>query len=212
MAHERGSRPSVPFETENDPCLIKDADAKASAEARNALLQFDRVLGIAAGQMQEGLHLTPLIVRGLQQSAIEGIYPCAGQYRHCEILIDKSGHTPPPFVSVGPLVQDMCDYANSHADNAIHCAAYLMWKVNWIHPFCGGNGRTSRAVSYLALCVCHGLILPGKTTVPEQIESDKAPYYAALESADESFRHGELNVSMMEQLIERLLIKQLSDQ
>ena len=51
----------------------------------------------------------------------------------------------------------------------IHLAAYTMWRVNWIHPFAGGNGRTSRAVSNLVLCARLGYRLPGTLTVPEQI-------------------------------------------
>ncbi|MBL8221394.1 MAG: Fic family protein, partial [Bryobacterales bacterium] len=28
----------------------------------------------------------------------------------------------------------------------------VMWRLNWIHPFFGGNGRTARSASYLVLC------------------------------------------------------------
>jgi hypothetical protein len=27
-------------------------------------------------------------------------------------------------------------------------AAYGLWRLNWIHPFVEGNGRTARAVCY----------------------------------------------------------------
>lgn len=69
----------------------------------------------------------------------------------------------------------------------IHLAAYVMWRLNWIHPFTDGNGRTSRALSYLVLCIRLKMLLPGRTTIPEQIEKDRTPYYKALEAADEAW-------------------------
>jgi Fic family protein len=46
----------------------------------------------------------------------------------------------------------------------IHLAAYLMWRLNWIHPFADGNGRTSRIISYVVLSIRAGAILPGTPT------------------------------------------------
>lgn len=84
-----------------------------------------------------------------------------------------------------------------------------MWRVNWIHPFFGGNGRTARAVSYLVLCARLGFVLPGNPTVPELIVQDRAPYYEALRQADEADKQGRLDVSAMEELMDNLLARQL---
>ena len=84
-----------------------------------------------------------------------------------------------------------------------------MWRLNWIHPFADGNGRTSRAVSYLVLCVRLGERLPGANAIPDQIEKDRVPYFDALEAADNAERQGKVDVSKMEQLIEAMLAKQL---
>jgi len=45
----------------------------------------------------------------------------------------------------------MCDHINENWAklSPLHLAAYTLWRMNWIHPFVDGNGRTSRAVSYL---------------------------------------------------------------
>jgi len=59
-----------------------------------------------------------------------------------------------------------------------------LWRLNWIHPFIEGNGRTARAACYYLLCVKHGAILPGRKIVPERIRENREPYYAALKSAD----------------------------
>ncbi|WP_204276686.1 Fic family protein, partial [Klebsiella aerogenes] len=70
---------------------------------------------------------------------------------------------------------------------ALHLASYVMWRLNWIHPFSDGNGRTSRITSYVVLSVKLGLVLPGTRTIPEQIVDKRSPYFLALEAADQAF-------------------------
>jgi Fic family protein len=105
----------------------------------------------------------------------------------------------------------MCDYINENWAKAspLHLAAYTLWRMNWIHPFVDGNGRTSRAVSYLVLCVRLRYVLPGITTIPELIAKNKDPYYQALEAADKANADGKIDLSEMEKLLEGLLAKQL---
>ena len=104
----------------------------------------------------------------------------------------------------------MCDYVNNNSTKpAIHLASYLMWRINWIHQFFGGNGRTARAVSYLVMCARLGFILPGTTTIPDLIVADRNPYYEALAQADRAWETDALDVSNMEGLMSGLLAKQL---
>lgn len=125
--------------------------------------------------------------------------------------ISYSRHNPPPPDLVPVLVEEMCDYVNENADkkSPVHLAAYLLWRINWIHPFDDGNGRTARAVSYAVLCILLGYELPGIKTIPEQIAENKSPYYGALESADEAYAGKKLDVSQIESLIEKTLADQL---
>jgi Fic family protein len=88
-------------------------------------------------------------------------------------------------------------------------AAFVLWKLNWIHPFTDGNGRTSRALSYLVLCVRLGVHLPGTNAIPEQISTNKHPYYEALEKADVAALEGRVDVSVLEEYLSSLLAKQL---
>jgi Fic family protein len=105
----------------------------------------------------------------------------------------------------------MCDYVNDRweASTALHLAAYVLWRLNWIHPFTDGNGRTARATSYLVLCLRIGHPLYGANSVPAQIALDKKPYYDALEAADAAARDGGTDVSQLEDLLEALLARQL---
>jgi Fic family protein len=108
-------------------------------------------------------------------------------------------------------VEEMCEYVNENwGKSALHLAAYLMWRLNWIHPFSGGNGRTSRAVSYLVLCARLGHRLPGTNTIPEQIVANRQPYYAALDAADAAWANGGVDVSVMEAVLGDMLAVQLS--
>lgn len=110
------------------------------------------------------------------------------------------------------LIEELCDYVNDHWTKSapIHLASYVMWKLNWIHPFTDGNGRTSRAASYLVLCLRAGYLLPGKRTIPDQIAVDKDPYYKALEAADTAWTEKKIvNLAAMEDLLAKLLARQL---
>jgi Fic family protein len=86
-----------------------------------------------------------------------------------------------------------------------------MWRLNWIHPFVDGNGRTTRTTSFFVLCVRLGYRVPGSPTIPEQIAKDKKPYYAALEQADAAYTSDKkVDISAMETLLGALLANQLA--
>jgi Fic family protein len=90
-------------------------------------------------------------------------------------------------------------------------AAYGLWRLNWIHPFIEGNGRTARAASCFLLCVRAGTLLPGDRILPERIRENRQAYEDALTAADRAWEAGELDFSRMENLIACLLQAQLSN-
>jgi Fic family protein len=86
-----------------------------------------------------------------------------------------------------------------------------MWRLNWIHPFADGNGRTARTVSYVVLGVRSGFILPGTPTIPDQIVSDRRGYFNALDQADAAWKKdGRLDLTAMDELLAGMLAKQLA--
>lgn len=195
------------------PVIIADPEERARKEVLNGLHQFDAVLAMVEQYRDEKreFKLRPSIILTLQRTALEGISGFAGLTRPSTVEIGGSKHQPPGAHVVPELLEDMCDYVNTNwgTASALHLAAYVMWRLNWIHPFDDGNGRTSRAVSYLVLCMKLGYPLPGTNTIPDQIAANKTPYYDALEAADAALRAGRTDVSQLEGLLGGYLSAQL---
>lgn len=197
------------------PALIHDEHAKAEREARNALQQFDGAIAIVDEYVQEPARkfsLRPSRILQLHRFALDGLSAFAGNFRPADVEIEGSDHEPVGAHVVPELVEEMCDYINENWENksAIHLAAYTMWRLNWIHPFDDGNGRTARMISYVVLCVRLGHQLPGHYTIPEQIAENKTPYYEALEQADRAFKDDRIDVSAVEDLLKNMLALQLA--
>lgn len=96
-------------------------------------------------------------------------------------------------------------------DHPTLLAAYALWRLNWIHPFVEGNGRTARAACYYLICMKQGRLLPGKKTVPERIRENRAPYIDALRAADAAWHDGRYDVTQLAVYLEGLLQDQLSE-
>ncbi len=91
-------------------------------------------------------------------------------------------------------------------------AALVLWRLNHIHPFINGNGRTARAACYFVLCVKAGGWLPGATILPELIRRDRAEYVDALRLVDESVTQGARDLSPLHELLSKLIREQLATQ
>jgi Fic family protein len=206
MASDRSSEADV-------PTLITDRKEIAEKEAENTLRQFD----YSMSELQKWIKnpnykLRPSLILTLNRYALEEISPYAGVFRPAGINISGSKHEPVEAAEVPAAMEELCDYVNENwgGSTPIHLAAYVMWRLNWIHPFVDGNGRTSRVVSNLVMSAKLGFRLPGQNTIPEQIAANKAPYYKALEDADTHFKIGKVvNVSAMEKLLDAHLARQL---
>ena len=185
----------------------------AEREIANGLRQYDVAIEIIKTFLdpEYPFSLRPHLLLELQALAVDGIEPSPGQWRTGEVRISKSKHAPPPPFLVPFKVQEMCDYVNDnfHEKTPFHLAAYVMWRLNWIHPFSDGNGRTSRVLSYMVLSVALKALLPGSPTIPQLIQRDRTPYFKALETADAADLEGRIDLTEMEVLIKHLLAAQL---
>jgi Fic family protein len=193
--------------------LISDPTERAEAEVRNGLLQYDLARRMIDDAIAKGSDwkLRISMFLALHREALQGISSHAGNFRPANVAISGSSHKPVGSHQVPELVEELCDYVNDNWDKtAIHLASYVMWRLNWIHPFSDGNGRTSRMVSYLVLSVRLGEFLPGHNTIPDQIVDNRKPYFEALEAADKAEAEGRVDLSVMEDLLEGMLATQLA--
>ncbi len=148
----------------------------------------------------------------LNAVAVANISQFGGRYREEPIYVGS--HTPPHFNDV-PNEMDRF-FSVVHENWTIHehptlLPAYALWRLNWIHPFVEGNGRTARAACYYLICMRQKKLLGGKKIVPERIRENRDPYYAALKAADLAWDAGHFNVSDLSAYLERLLLAQLTD-
>jgi Fic family protein len=200
--------------------LVTGEEERATREAANAMRQTERVREyvLQAIDGERGFKLRPSIILDLNREAIIGLDSYAGNWRPGAVEIGQSKHEPPGGHLVPSFIEELCDYVNDNWQDCsvIHLGAMVMWRLNWIHPFTDGNGRTSRATSYLVICAKSGSLLPGKSknTITDQILANRSPYYEALEAADKVYEEeGDLTlntVKAMEDLIAGMLANQLT--
>jgi Fic family protein len=196
-----------------DATLLNDPDEIARREAENGLKQFTLAIDIIRSYVKDAersfkLRAGPILQ--LHQAALDGLHRLAGTFRNTPVKIHGSFHEPPEAAFVADEVQALCEYVNDNWDlSAVHLAAYVLWKMNWIHPFADGNGRTARAISYVVLSIKLDSLLPGTPTIPEQIAANKGPYYKALEDADRAWGSSKIDVSALEKLLADMLAQQL---
>ncbi len=188
-----------------DNKLLCPPEEKPDLEIRNQatvveyLAEFVR---IGRTRITEGDILT------IHRLTIAGIYPCAGNYRGVttQIEITDTDHKPAHPSTVQIDVRDMLEwlYDGGRNESSIRRAAFIVWKVNAIHPFNGGNGRVARALAYLVLVSEVGPIFAGRP-LPTILKARKEAYVAALKAGDRG------DLTPMEKLVLECFEAQLAD-
>ena len=182
-------------------------------QEQNLLRQYDLLSNCIEIGLEKGIEaFDKYALWALNYSAVANIAQFGGRYREDPIYVGN--HTPPHFKEVPNLMDRLFSVIHENwtiVDHPTSLAAYALCRLNWIHPFVEGNGRTARAACYYLICMKHGKLLPGKKTVPERIREDRTPYYEALKAADRAWDDGNLDVSVMAQYLEALLKGQLTE-
>lgn len=180
-------------------------------QEQNLLRQYDLLSNCIEIGLEKGIEaFDKYTLWSLNHVAVSNIAQFGGRYREDPIYVGK--HFPPHFREVPNLMDRFLSMVHQNwtiVDHPTYMAAYALWRLNWIHPFVEGNGRTARAACYYLICLKHGSLLPGKKTVPERIRETRPEYYAALAAADRAWDNGQLNVSQLAEYLARLLKQQL---
>ena len=151
--------------------------------------------------------LSESLIKALNFHAIIGLHHEAGQYRSYNVQVGP--YVPPAYFRVEPLMEDLVNDLNWRwqSTEAMGLAAYALWRINNIHPFVNGNGRTARAVCYFILCVRLGGLLPGHTILPERLRQEptrSSAYIPSLQEADQG------NLEPLTMLIRNLVVQQIT--
>jgi Fic family protein len=109
----------------------------------------------------------------------------------------------------------MDDFVNSinrnwEVTDDVALATYVLWRINNIHPFVNGNGRTARAACYFVLCLKAGGWLKGQTILPELIRQKRDEYCAALQIGHDTHAAGAVNLTVLHDFVTRLLAEQIA--
>lgn len=180
-------------------------------EIANGNRQYDFLRSVVATSLAvQRPFLSSHIIKALNFQAITCLHTSAGEYRPCDVTVGP--YSPPADFRVQALMDDFVNIVNRtwETTETIALAAFVLWRLNHIHPFINGNGRTARAASYFVLCVKAGMWLPGQTILPELLRRERDSYVAALRTADASLATGALDLTALHALMSALLQEQLN--
>jgi Fic family protein len=185
-------------------------------QERNLLRQYDLLSNCIEIGLAKGIEaFDKYTLWDLNHAAVSNIAQFGGRFREEPIYVGD--HIPPRYNEVPHLMDMFFSFIHENwdvegvGDTPTGLAAYALWRLNWIHPFVEGNGRTARAACYYLICLHYGALLPGKRIVPEHIRENREPYYEALKLADRAWDDGHIDVSVLADYLAGLLKGQLSE-
>lgn len=180
-------------------------------EVSNGLRHYDFLRSIIEAAIDTGRpFLSQTILKALNFHAIACLHPNAGQFRPCKIKVGENENFPEPW-QLPDLMDDFTNMVNrSWAEtDDVALAAFVLWRLNRIHPFINGNGRTARAACLFVLCVKSGGWLPFSPILPELIRRDRDEYIEILRRVDASAEAGKLDLSELADFLTKLIQEQV---
>ncbi|MBV1902341.1 MAG: Fic family protein [Marinosulfonomonas sp.] len=111
------------------------------------------------------------------------------------------------------LMDDFVNYVNRKWTETapLVLAAFVLWRLNRIHPFINGNGRTARAACLFVICVSAGGWLPYAPILPEKIRANRGEYIEILQGVDKSAEAGNINLQPLVDFLQKLLQEQTAE-
>lgn len=183
----------------------------AKIQEQNLLRQYDLLSNCIEIGLEKGIEsFDKYTLWALNYAAVANISQFGGRYRKEPIYVGN--HLPPHFKEVPNEMDRFFSVVHENwtiFDHPTLLPAYALWRLNWIHPFVEGNGRTARAACYYLICMKQRRLLDGKKIVPERIRENRQPYYDALRAADQAWSQGHFNVSQLADYLSGLLKAQL---
>jgi Fic family protein len=103
----------------------------------------------------------------------------AGRYRNANVMITGAAHLPPSAIKIPRLMAEFMEWYYEHKSklSITELAAWVHYKLVYIHPFIDGNGRTSRLIMNL-------ILLQNGYPPAVILYVDRIKYYRVLKEAD----------------------------
>lgn len=123
-------------------------------EISNASRQYDFLRSLVQASLDMNKpFLSQTVIKALNFHAISCLHTNAGEYRPCEV--GAGNLKPPEHYRVQAAMDDFVNEINRFWDiqDPLSLASHVLWRLNVIHPFIKGNGRTARAACYYVLCL-----------------------------------------------------------
>ena len=116
-------------------------------QEQNLLRQYDLLANCVEIGLEKGIEaFDKYTLWALNYVAVANIAQFGGRFRESPIYV--ANHIPPHFQTVPHLMDQFFSVVHENWDSGSHpllLPAYALWRLNWVHPFVEGNGRTARA-------------------------------------------------------------------
>jgi len=140
-----------------------------------------------------------LITNGLKNEGSKE----SGNYRTCNVRINKAIHTPPNPTAVTGFMQELIEWINKEDKMQMQLlkVAIAHHCFTWIHPFDNGNGRMSRILTYSMLRQ-YGFDMAYLLNSTAVFCIDRNKYFEMLQLADQ--QTDESNIAWCEYVLKGL--------
>ncbi|MDC7811543.1 Fic family protein [Sphingomonas koreensis] len=191
----------------NEKNPVYEKLAIENLDRQYSFLQSIVEVSLALGQPMLSIE----VIKALNYHAISCLHVSPGEFRPCQVTVGT--YTPPAHFQVPALMQMFTNLVNRNWEtaDAVELATFVLWRLNHIHPFVNGNGRTARVASYFVLCLKAGGWLPGTKLLPERIVERRPDYVKALRDVDASLAGGPPDLGPLHKLLSELLDEQLKE-
>ncbi len=145
-------------------------------EAKNYSRYYEFLEDLIPIAVQDKHRLSHNLVQAINFHTIAGLHKDAGDYRQGPVWV--GGRECPNYTLVLQMMEDSINRINGQWESGglLEVAAEVLWRVNFIHPFSNGNGRTARALCYYTICTRSGSQLPG-TPFPHVLATQRYGEY-----------------------------------
>ena len=180
-------------------------------EASNGLRHYDFLRSIVEASLElDRPFLSQTVLKALNFHAIACLHSNAGMYRPCSVAVGEKKDFPEPW-ELPDLMDDFVNVVNRRwaESDTLELAADVLWRLNRIHPFINGNGRTARATCLFVLCLKAGGWFNFSPILPELIRKNRNEYVEILRSIDETESNGKLNIQPLIDFLAKLIQQQV---